>query len=344
MENGQYVDGSLWFYAPNKAAPVVWAFLFSVSMGIHIYQCIHYKCWKVTGILPWAALLFVVGYILREIGAFNFDNINIFISSLVFIYAAPPLYELANYFILSRILYYVPYHSPIHPGRVLTTFGGLSVVVEALNGNGAAYVANTSLPQSKQDVGKSLLKAALVLQLVILCLFIALAVVFQRKCVRAGIFPRNLKLVLLTLYISSALIGVRTIYRTVEYFTTSQLNFHENLDPNGLSAILRYEWFFWIFEAVLMVLNSFLLNARHPMRFLPRDNAIYLAEDGHTEIKGPGYQDKRNIIVTIFDPFDLIGLASGRNKGDKFWETHEEGRTVGLETVKKDGDVESRGD
>lgn len=48
-----------------------------------------YKCWKVTGILPWAALLFVAGYILREIGAFHYDNLKIFISSLVLIYASP---------------------------------------------------------------------------------------------------------------------------------------------------------------------------------------------------------------------------------------------------------------
>lgn len=49
----------------------------------------HYKCWKVTGILPWSAILFVVGYIMREIGAFNYDNVNVFICSIVFIYAAP---------------------------------------------------------------------------------------------------------------------------------------------------------------------------------------------------------------------------------------------------------------
>jgi len=48
-----------------------------------------YKCWKVSGIFPWAALLFVVGYVLREYGAFHFGEINIFIASLVFIYCAP---------------------------------------------------------------------------------------------------------------------------------------------------------------------------------------------------------------------------------------------------------------
>jgi hypothetical protein len=33
------VDGSLWIYAPNKGAPVIWAVLFAVSMGLHIWQC-----------------------------------------------------------------------------------------------------------------------------------------------------------------------------------------------------------------------------------------------------------------------------------------------------------------
>ncbi|KAH6721433.1 RTA1 like protein-domain-containing protein [Leptodontidium sp. 2 PMI_412] len=340
MEDGKYVDGSLWFYAPNKVAPVIWAFLFLVSGIWHAWQCIHYKSWKVSGILPWSALLFVIGYILREIGAFDYDNLNIFIASLVFIYAAPPIYELSNYFILSRILYYIPYHSPIHPGRVLTTFGALSAVVEALNGNGAAYVANTSLPESKQNMGKNLLKSALVLQLAILGAFVVLAVFFHHRCKRANLLPANLHAALVTLYISSALIGVRTIYRTVEYFTVSQLNFTNIHRDSDLSPLLRYEWFFWVFEGVLMIINTFLLNFRHPMRFIPRDNTIYLAEDGVTEIQGPGYLDKRPFLVTFFDPFDISGALKGRNMNKKFWETHQEGRVEGVKNQASDGDAE----
>lgn len=78
-----------------------------------------------------------------------------------------------------------------------------------------------------------------------------------------------------------------------------------------------------------MVLNSFLLNARHPMRYLPRDNKIYLAEDGVTEILGPGYEDKRRFLVTFLDPFDLWGMCRGRKTlNERFWETHGEGRVV----------------
>lgn len=221
----------------------------------------------------------------------------------------------------------MPYHSPIHPGRVLTTFAAISTVVETLNSNGAAYVANSSLSLAKHNTGKSLIKAALVLQLVVLSLFVLLAATFHRKCRKAGLLPKNLHAALLTLYVSSALIGVRTIYRTVEYFTTASINFsNPDLQVSDISPIFRYEWFFWVFEGTLMMINSFMLNARHPMRYLPRNNKIYLAQDCVTEIEGPGYEDKRPFIVTLLDPFDLVGMMKGRNMQQRFWETHTEGR------------------
>ena len=62
------------------------------------------------------------------------------------------------------------------------------------------------------------------------------------------------------------------------------------------------------------------------MRFLPRNNRVYLAEDGVTEIEGPGYEDKRPWYVTVIDPFDFAGMVKGRNMERRFWDTHEGGR------------------
>lgn len=320
---GEYVEGSIWFYAPNKGTPVAWAFFFAVSCAVHFWQCVHYKSWKFTGLFPWAALVFTAGYIMREVGAFHYRNVDVFISSVCLVYAAPPVYELANYIILGRILYYVPYHSAIHPGRVITTFGGLSAVVEALNGNGAAYSANANLPESKQDVGRGLIKAALIIQLIIQASFILLAGSFHRRCYKANLLPKNLKAVLYTLYFSSMLIIIRTIYRTVEYMSFPNVRV-QGLDPKSISPIIRYEWFFWVFEGMLMIINSVLLNVRHPARYLPRNNKIYLAQDGVTEIEGPGYENKRHFVLTILDPFDLVGLAKGRKRNERFWEGQQE--------------------
>ena len=235
-----------------------------------------------------------------------------------------PVYELANYIILGRILYYVPYHSPIHPGRVITTFGAISAVVEALNSNGASYSSNATLSESKQNMGRSLLKAALIIQLFMMLSFVLLATYFHRSCYRAKLLPKNLKAVLYTLYCSSILIAVRTIYRTVEYFSISQVRVRPGFDPMSISPIVRYEWFFWVFEALLMIINSALLNVRHPARYLPRNNKIYLAQDGVTEIEGPGFEDKRMFLWTILDPFDIVGCVRGRNKATRYWEEQQE--------------------
>ncbi len=250
-----------------------------------------------------------------------------------------PLLELANYQILGRILSYVPYHSPIHPGRVLTTFAFISAVVEALNGNGVAYSVNQSLPASKQALGRALLKAALVIQLAVLAAFVLLAVVFHRRCLRAGLRSKGLNGALVTLYVSTALLGARTVYRVVEYWSFAATDFWR---PGGvvaseLSPVIRYEWFFWVWEASLMLANVVLVNFRHPRRFLPKSAKTYLGLDGE-EVRGPGYKDGRPFWVTLVDPFDLVGLVKGRDKEAQFWEQQAEvgGKKGGA------GDVEAQ--
>ncbi|KAH6649597.1 hypothetical protein F5144DRAFT_542762 [Chaetomium tenue] len=325
METGEYVQGSVYFYAPNKGAPVFFAVAFALSGALHTYNCIHYKSWRLTGLYVFCALLFTVGFIIREAGAFDYGDLIKYIVSTCLIYAAPPLLELANYNVLGRILYYAPYHSPIHPGRVISTFAFISIVIEILNGNGVAYSVNQSLTPSQQATGRALLKAALVMQLGVLALFTLLAGTFHRRCLHAGLRNPNLLNALYTLYASTFLLAVRTIFRVAEYWTISQHDFWRpgGLDLDALSPAIRYEWFFWVFEATLMLLNHVLMNVRHPRRFLPQSTKTYLALDGVTEVKGPGYKDGRPFWVTLVDPFDLWGLVRGRDKEGRFWEAGE---------------------
>ncbi|KAK3384802.1 RTA1 like protein-domain-containing protein [Podospora didyma] len=330
-DNGEYVPGSIYFYAPDKGAPVFFAVAFTVSGVYHIYQCIHFKSWRLTGLYVFCAAIFTAGFIVREMGAYDYQNLVKYIVSICLIYAAPPLLELANYNVLGRILYYVPHLSPIHPGRVITTFTFISGVVEALNGNGASYSANQSLPQSKQDMGRALLKAALLIQIVVIALFLLLAAVFHRRCIQAGIKSKNLKNALYTLYGSTALLTVRTIYRIVEYWSIADLHFGPGMDPNSLSLIIRQERYFYVFEAMLMVLNHYLMNVRHPRKYLPKSTKTYLDKNGR-ETTGPGYKDPRHFLVTILDPFDLVGLIKGRDKKTRFWDNDNAAGAPGVET------------
>ncbi|KAI1207754.1 uncharacterized protein F4807DRAFT_468994 [Annulohypoxylon truncatum] len=321
MENGLHVEDSIWFYAPNKGVPVFFAIAFATSGGVHFWQAMHYKSWRLTGLYFACSLLFVAGFIARVLGAFDYTKLIYYVVSTCLIYAAPPLYELCNYYVLGRILYFVPYHSPIHPGRVLTTFAAISTIIETLSGIGAAYQSIRTLPIGLQQTGQTLLKAALTLQLVVVCLFLALAVTFHTRCLGNGINHVKINQALLTLYISSAIIMARCIYRTVEFFDISSVNFSSpDTDLLVLSPIIRYEWFFYVFEATLMLCNSILLNIRHPRRWLPESTKVYLGRDSITEISGPGYKQERNLLATLFDPFDVYGMIKGRDQRTRFWD------------------------
>lgn len=209
---------------------------------------------------------------------------------------------------------------------------GFSTIVEALNGNGVSYWANIKLSGGKQSMGQRFLKASLVLQLIVLVGFLFLTGFFHYQCKKKGPFPKNVKGVLLTLYCSSLLIGIRAIFRTVEYWSISTFIYTPE-NASSAPPIIRYEAFFWVFEALLMLANSFLLNFRHPLRHFPKDSKIYLDEDGVTEKVGPGYEDLRFFVIAMLDPFDLIGIAMGRHMKREFWKTDPDANTQGDSTV-----------
>ena len=222
-----------------------------------------------------------------------------------------PVYSLTNYLVLGRTLYYVPYLSPIHPGRVISTFLGLDLIVAVLTANGAAKVSNFSNSLGQIKEGKGEIRASILLQVACFLAFIALVGVFHRRCLRANVVRPKLRPVINLLYASSALIVIRNIYRVVNIF-------------QGYDGYVEtHEAFFYVFDGGLMLINSVIFNVYHPRLYLPRSNKIYLSRDGVTELKGPGWKDKRPVLVTILDPMDLVGLVRGKDMNTRFWDNED---------------------
>lgn len=195
---------------------------------------------------------------------------------------------------------------------MLTTFGFVSFIIEALNGWGASYSANQSLSDSMMETGHTLIKSSLLLQFVVVTCFASLTVVFHYRCSTHGVNNSRLQSTLLTLYISTTLIVARTIFRTVEYFGLANYRFYDpDFDPTSMSPLMRYEVFFYIFEGTTMLCDYVILNIRHPRRYLPENSKIYLSQDGVTEVEGPGFADPRSLWRTFLDPFDLVGIIKG---------------------------------
>jgi hypothetical protein len=301
---------SFYPYTPLKSISIVFAVIFFISGVLHIYQNnIKYRSWKIGFLLPWSAALFVAGFILREYSVRgHLHNLDIFIASAVLLFAAPPVYSGADYLILGRALYYLPYLSPLHPGRVWSTFIGLDVIIEILAGNGASLFANPSITPKRQKLGMDLVKASLILQVILFFAFASVVAVFHMRARRAGVANHKLKVIVYTMYASCTLIVTRNLFRTVAIFLPYD------------SYTNSTEWLIWVWEMVPMVMNTVMLNIWPPAKYLPSDNKVYLARDGKTELQGPGWEDKRRFLWTVMDPFDLAGLISGKDSKTRFWE------------------------
>jgi hypothetical protein len=202
---------------------------------------------------------------------------------------------------------------------VLATFGGLMGLVEAINSLGVAFVANPGASHETQQTGSQLILAALGIQLAVILIFVGLAATFQRRCSKANLHNRNISTPMTTLYVSMALILARCIYRLVEHtgYTAIRLSDPESLKT--LTPLLRFEWFFYIFEATLILVNSVLWNVWHPGRYLPMDNHIHLATDGTTEVKSPPSPDDRSMAAKIGNVLTL-GVLFRRKQPSRPWE------------------------
>ena len=169
-------------------------------------------------------------------------------------------------------------------------------------------MVDSSSSDAERQLGSNLVSASLCLQAALFGAFGLLAALFHRRAEQARVLKKELRVVLYVMYVSAAIVTVRCIYRLVEYFSGWD------------SQVYRNEVWFWVFEAGIMLVNTVLLNVWHPGKRLPHSNEVFLARDGVTERKGPGWGDDRPWIVTVFDPFDLWGLVRGRDKKTMFWD------------------------
>lgn len=202
-------------------------------------------------------------------------------------------------------------------------FGGLMTLVEALNAVGVSLFANPLAAPSRQSMGKSLVFAATGMQIGIIVIFFVMAGIFHARCAAAGLTRQNrtVTTTLWTLHGSMVLIFVRCVYRLVEKTVVKTGRGRGLEELRALSPMARLEWFFYVFEAGLMLVNSGVWNVWHPGRFLPASRGVHLAVDGREVVveKGEEVSMARRVGQTV--TFGLLFREKG--KGGEFVELEE---------------------
>ncbi|PGH27723.1 hypothetical protein AJ80_00510 [Polytolypa hystricis UAMH7299] len=304
-------------YEPNHVLPAIFAALVGMSLLIHVWQNFYHRYWRVMFFMCWGGTIFTIGWILRATATYQVGNKDLYIAQTILILCGPPIYSAAEYNVLGRLMHYLPMHAPLNPSRVVYFFVYLGVAVECVTALGAARLAAAGDDKSMLKSGAACVAAGAVLQSVVECVFMGMVGGIHYRCTRAGMVTQKVRIICVTIYGTSALILLRSIFRAVEKFSILRLVSSDTCDGT-CNAVIRHEWYLYAFEAAPMVLYTYWLNIMHPGRFLPQKSNVYL-DFNRIERVGPGWMDGRATWQTFVDIFDMKRSIKGKSEDEKFW-------------------------
>ncbi|KAH8825953.1 RTA1 like protein-domain-containing protein [Flagelloscypha sp. PMI_526] len=270
----------LYPYRPDVAAAAAFAGLFAITAVAHSWQCVRYKTWYFLPLVI-ATWMQVLGYIIRIFSAKNPTSIPLYIVSVVLILCAPTLMAASVYIILGRIMVFVngEKYSLIRVSRLTKTFVWGDLIALNLQSTGAGMTPSDT--PIVAEIGKYIVIVGLFAQILFFGLFVVTAVVFNRRIiaeptpqstrmlnqsyVRFKWLPRHWLVLLRVLYLASAFVMIRSIFRVVEYIN----------GPRGYLA--SHEVFFYDLDGLMMLHATFLFNVIHPAQALSAKDPV--AED-----------------------------------------------------------------
>ncbi|KAF2012065.1 RTA1-domain-containing protein [Aaosphaeria arxii CBS 175.79] len=235
-------DFYLWKYVPSMAAAVIFLILFLIASAMHT--------WKMYRQRMWFCVCFVIGGYLEvigyggRIGANNAtDQLGPYIIQSVFLLVPPSLFAASIYMTLGRVMRGLGPEaerlSIVRVNWLTKTFVIGDAFAFLVQASGAGYMA----AGTSAKTGEIIVIFGLVVQIVFFGLFVVAAIVFHKRYnARLGTFsPFDWGKIMKMLYITSALILIRCIFRIIEYGGGS----------NGY--LLRNEWPLYIFDSILML-------------------------------------------------------------------------------------------
>lgn len=209
----------------------------------------------------------IAGYVTRYLGSRDLENLTFFIIQTLAILVAPALLAASIYMVLGRlvVLVHAETYLPVRPTWLTKIFVGgdiLSFIIQ---------IAGSGMLSSNFSLGKAIILVGLAIQLIFFGLFVVSAALFYRR-LDANPKPTTFRLdacsrkggwrgVMHVLFLTSALIFIRSVFRFVE-FTGD----HD-------SPMMTSEAYIYICDSLLMVGVMAALLYLHPSEYIraPKD-------------------------------------------------------------------------
>ncbi|KAH8680583.1 RTA1 like protein-domain-containing protein [Xylariales sp. PMI_506] len=267
-------------YTPNQAAAMIFVVLFGVTTIWHGVIMFRRRAWYFC-VLVLGGCLETAGYICRFLSHDNPASLVLFIVQTLTILVAPALFAASIYMVLGRLIRLVRAESisPVRPSLLTKIFVGgdlLSFLVQ---------VVGSSSLSSNFSLAKTIILVGLVVQILFFGLFVVVAVAFQRRLARN---PTQTALrldqeaaesahstrpylgwkgVVRVIYLVSAMIFTRSIFRLIEFTGSSD------------SPMMKTEAYLYVCDSTLMFIALAILIYYHPASYVPTQKHILALRD-----------------------------------------------------------------
>ncbi|KAI4860537.1 RTA1 like protein-domain-containing protein [Hypoxylon rubiginosum] len=248
-------------YVPSTPAAVIFCLLFLISALLHFWQMFRTRSWFL-GALVAGCFTEFVGYAARakssneEPGCWKMMP---YIIQNVFILLSPALFSASVYVILGKIVEVTDgdSHVLIKRRKITKTFVIGDLVCLFLQCASGGLMGGSRAVPALYNIGNGLVIATLILQLLWFLFFVVVAVMFHRSmrmvptltAQRPDIRWQNY---LITLYVVSILVMIRSLFRAIEYI------------EGRTGSLQSTEVFFYIFDSLLMFMAVVYLHWKHP--------------------------------------------------------------------------------
>ncbi|KAK5163947.1 uncharacterized protein LTR77_010343 [Saxophila tyrrhenica] len=244
-------------FHPSLPAAVTFVALFALATGLHLFQMIRVRTWFMIPFVIGCGLE-AIGYVFRIVSSTEAPgpySLAPYLLQAVLILIAPTLFAASIYMELGRIVLMIDGERALFVRRKWLTkiFVTGDIIAFGIQSSGGSLLSSDT--PSTVDIGNIIVIVGLFAQIIFFGLFIGAATIFHVKMGKAQTQlarERPWTKHMISLYIVSALIFIRSIIRVVEYVQGED------------GYIMTHEVFIYVCDAALMFAAVVTMSVIHP--------------------------------------------------------------------------------